>query len=74
MKQRELLERITELVDGEISEPDEEKKLLNLIYSDKELLKEYQIQMSVKNFLKKRPGAVNASTRLKQTILNKILG
>lgn len=74
MKKREILEKITELVDGEIKDPDEERMLLKIIYSNKEYIKEYQIQRNIKNLLRSRSGIANASDRLRQSIINRILG
>lgn len=73
MRKIEILGKITGLVDGEVEDPEEEKFLLSIIYSDEELINEYQIQKNVKKLLKDKLGLVKARNELKQSILNKIL-
>lgn len=71
--QTDLLEEITALVDGEITDMTRKKELLKLIINDEKLVFEKHVQVSVKSLCRKRFANQKTPNFLAESIKSKLL-
>lgn len=72
MKDQNILEEISALLDNEIKNPEREKELSNLIRDDKNLEIEFNVQSEMKTLLNKRFADSSAPSHIREQIISKI--
>ncbi|MCF8243399.1 MAG: hypothetical protein K9J16_18640 [Melioribacteraceae bacterium] len=69
-KYQKILEQITSLVDGEISNKKDSEYLIRLIDSNDHFKEEYQIQKTIKNLVKTKGAKMNAPCCLIHSVIS----